>query len=91
MKTVIPYQTKQLTEKQILENIKANDGCCYFHISFDWEYLSVENLNDHLDDAVEEGHHLMDISYDPVGVDSGSIVFEVCASDVSEYLDEDNW
>lgn len=91
MKTVIPYQTKQITRKQIIENIKANGDCCYFHMSYDWEYLSVENLNDNLDNDVEEGCLLMDVEYDPVGVDSGYIIFEVCVADVSEYLNEDNW
>ena len=90
MKTVIPLTVNQITRQEILDNIEANDGCCQFEIAYDWEYSSIENLNDYLDDAVEDGHLLMDIEYTPVRIKDGEIVFEVCVADVSEYLDEED-
>ena len=77
------------TKEEILNNISENDGCCYFEISYDWQYCGTQNLNECIDEYVEKGYYLMDVSYTPLRIEGEEIIIEVCIGDTTEYVDED--
>lgn len=86
MKTVIPL-SNFITREQVLANIKANHGTCYLQLECDWDNASYDYLNSFLDDEVDNGTYLEDVSYNPIKLnDDGTLVFEVCASDTKEYI-----
>ncbi len=87
MKTVIPLKYN-VTREEVLANIKANRGTCYLHLECDWEDANVEYLNYLLDDWVDNGSYLCDVSYDPIKLDNGSLIFEVCAADCDDYISQ---
>jgi hypothetical protein len=85
MKTVIPLKSF-VTREEVLANIKANGGTCYLHLECDWDMASYDYLNSILDDEVDNGTYLCDVTYDPIKLDNGSLIFEVCAVDCDEYV-----
>ena len=87
MKTVIPLKNF-VTREEVLANIKANGGTCYLHLECDWDSANVEYLNCLLDDNVDNGTYLCDVSYDPIKLDNGSLIFEVCAVDCDDYIEQ---
>ena len=86
MKIIIPLKNF-IKREEVLDNIKANDGVCYLQISCDWEDVGYDRLNNILDEEVDNGTYLCDVSYKPIKLnDDGTLVFEVCASDCSDYI-----
>jgi hypothetical protein len=45
-----------------------------------------DHLNSILDDEVDNGTYLCDVSYDPIKLDNGSLIFEVCIADCDDYI-----
>lgn len=72
----------------MLQNIKDNHGTCYLHLECDWDSGSYDYLNNLLDEDVDNGSYLCDVSFDPIKLDNGSLIFEVCASDCEEYIEQ---
>jgi hypothetical protein len=85
MKTVIPLKSF-VTREEVLANIKANGGTCYLHLECDWDMACYDHLNSILDDEVDNGTYLCDVSYDPIKLDNGSLIFEVCIADCDDYI-----
>lgn len=88
-KIVIPLKDK-VTKEEVLENIKQNDGVCYLQLECDWEGVCSDLLNDVLDETVERGWHLCDVTYTPIKIKDGMIIFEACAADCEEFIAEWN-
>lgn len=72
----------------ILENIKKNDGVACFEMVAEWMCCDVESLNDSIDTIIESGWMLCDISYEPLRVQNGEIVFSVVCGDTQEWVEE---
>lgn len=87
MKTVIPLKNF-VTRKEVLQNIKDNDGVCYLHIEHVWYNADHESLNNILDDRVDNGSYLEDLDYTPIKLDGSSLIFEVCAGDCDGYINQ---
>jgi hypothetical protein len=86
MKTVIPWNTL-ITREQVLENIKANKGVCYFRICVDWDDTDIDALNYMVDDVVDNGTYLNDLSYTPMKLNKDkTLLIEVCAPDTEDYI-----
>jgi hypothetical protein len=75
-------------DNAILENIKKNDGVACFEMSAEWMCCDVEILNDSIDAMIESGWSLGDISYEPLRVQNGEIVFSVVCGDTEEWVSE---
>ena len=87
MKTVIPLKSF-VTREEVLANIMENEGTCYLHLECDWERAGYDHLNYLLDENVDNGTYLCDVSYTPIELDknNGCILFEVCAVDCVDYI-----
>lgn len=85
MKTVIPLKSF-VTREEVLQNIKDNNGNCYLHLECDWDIANYEHLNFVLDEDVDNGTYLCDVSYDPIKFYDGVLLFEVCAADCADYI-----
>jgi hypothetical protein len=85
MKTVIPLKSF-VTREEVLKNIKDNRGTCYLYLECDWDMANYEHLNFVLDEDVDNGTYLCDVSYNPIKLDNGSLIFEVCATDCADYI-----
>lgn len=90
MKTVIPLSDRNfITRKQVLENIKQNNGVCYFQLCCDWEDCGYDRLNYLLDEEVDNGQFLCDVTYKPIKINKDTtLVFEVCSADTQDYIDQ---
>ena len=70
------------------------DGWVEFDMPVDFDALldndsGIEGINEMVDEFVDRGHLLMDLSYKPVRVEKGNIVIHVTA-DANEFLDKEN-
>jgi hypothetical protein len=74
--------------KDILENIKKNDGVACFEMSAEWMRCGVEELNDNIDTIIESGWMLGDIGYQPLRVQNGEIIFAVACGETGEWVEE---
>lgn len=74
--------------REILENIKKNDGVACFEMSVDCHETDIGNLNDSIDTVIESGWMLGDICYEPLRVQNGEIVFEVQCGETQEWVEE---
>ena len=67
------------------------------HIKFimgvPWNETSIDQLNDYVEDYVEDGHLLCDISYSLVGcnIDTQEVMVHVFVSDMDENTHPDNY
>lgn len=76
----------KISRKQILKKTKS--GTVNFTIVVPWQETNIFQLNDAVEDQVEDGYLLSDLTYKPGTVVSDeSLVVEVTAS-TSEYTEE---
>lgn len=63
-----------------------------FQLKTNWQNTSQHRLNDLVDDEVEDGHLLCDVSYEFVKAVEGTdeVVVRVIAKDLEEYFHPDN-
>lgn len=88
MKTVIPLKNF-VNREEVLANIKSNHGVCYLHLCCDWDDADYDRLNFLIDNEVDNGQYLCDVSYNPIKLnDDGTLVFEVCASDCEDFINQ---
>ena len=87
MKNTVIHYKPFISREEILQNIMENDGKCYLQLIIHWDGASTESLNNLLDEVVEEGYLLEDMSYTPIWLDpsQGLILFEVCVKETGYY------
>lgn len=86
---IIINKTRGITREEIEQNIKDNDGLCYFMIETEWNRTSYAHLNNLVEDAVEDGFALGDIDYTVMGMDEAKehILILVCCSETEDYVE----
>lgn len=82
------------SRKEFLQFCDLKAGTAKFTIEVDFHDLynmeGIGGLNEKLDEEVEDGHRLMDLSFDAIGLKQKNVVIvEVFVADISEWLDED--
>lgn len=81
----IPLKEK-ITREEIFENIKANQGKCYFMLKHDWYNIHSTYLYDKMEKIIEDAYLLMDVDFKPMSVDGEDIIFLVTVNNTAEYL-----
>ncbi len=82
-----------ITRKEIDSIYSECKNHVRFNIMVPWEDTSVEALNNYIEDYVEDGHLLCDISYKLVGCDvlKQEVILTVVVADMDEYFHPDNY
>ena len=93
MKTFVMGGEK-ISREQLMEDIKDIDqGVQYLVEGVSFRHLcgeEMESINElFLDEAVEDGHLLMDVSYSFYGANDGEATVIVTVADVSEWVGEE--
>lgn len=81
------------TRKEFLEFCDLEALTAKFTFKVDFHDLlcmgGIGALNDLLEEEVEDGHRLMDLSYEAVSATKNQIEIEVFVADISEWLKEE--
>lgn len=90
---IIKYNSNGISKDLVLSKCKDNEDPVVFEMLVDWNHTKIDELNDAVDDYVEGGHLLCDISYKLIGAypEQEELLLLATVADLQEYLDEDNW